>query len=104
MKYRVARAAQAEALDALGWYDAQSAGLGNDFIDEVHHAYGELGAHPRACSLVEGYVGRHELRWIRLRRFPYLVVFQVLATEVVVAVQHEHRRPLNWVGRLQDLE
>jgi plasmid stabilization system protein ParE len=105
MKLQILAAAQEEARAALDWYDDQRPGLGDEFISELNRGYAALRSSPQACSPVEDYTGRHELRCISLQRFPYLIIFRVLTAElIVVAVQHERRRPLYWVDRLQDAD
>jgi toxin ParE1/3/4 len=48
-----------------------------------------------------GGVFRETYRWVRLRRFPYLVYYRVVDddTIVILAVAHASRRPGYWLKR-----
>jgi toxin ParE1/3/4 len=87
--------AEAELVAAAEFYDAQSPGLGLDFIAEVQKATRVLVSYPR--------VGRQfskRLRRVLVQRFPYGVLYRSeSATILVVAVAHVRRRPGYWRGR-----
>jgi plasmid stabilization system protein ParE len=88
--------AQQEVDDAVGWYDDQSAGLGQEFLDELDRAVRRAAAFPLSCPEIEPGVRR-----CLLARFPYGLVYGVdRETMVVVAVAHLHREPRYWVGRI----
>lgn len=96
MRVVVEHEAEQEMLEAAGYYDAQVAGLGADFLDEVEAASDIVGDDP----LRFGYYDR-PIRSIKLERFPYRLLFAVDAECVmIVAVMHLHRRPGYWKRRL----
>ena len=87
--------ALAEIRSARQWYDAQRAGLGREFEDEIARVVEFLTQTPLLFPVTHGATRR-----AMLRRFPYGLFFQMLDTEVVVlACYHLRRRPRRW-GRL----
>ena len=80
--------ADADAAEAALWYEAQSPGLGGDFLDEVEAAFTAL---ERDALLYA--VRFSEVRCLRLRRFkPYGVYYVIRSAEVwVLAVLHGSR-------------
>lgn len=55
----------------------------------------EAQAHPR-------YPGSPDLRFVKLRSFPYLVLYRVGPDRVeIIAVAHAKRRPGYWEDRLE---
>ena len=97
--FRFHRLAGEEYRKARRWYSTQaSAEVARRFRDEVDSALRRIADHPETWPI---YLG--EFRWIRLRRFPYLLVFITLESEVVVvAVAHASRRPGYWRRRSAD--
>lgn len=87
--------ALAEIRSARQWYDAQRAGLGHEFEDEIAQVVELLARSPLLFP-----VAHQATRRALVRRFPYGLFFHVLETEVVVlACYHLRRRPRRW-GRL----
>ena len=88
-------AAEAEMVAAAEFYDARSPGLGLDFITEVHRATRALVMYPK--------LGRQfskRLCRLLVRRFPYGLLYEPAADEIlVVAVAHVRRRPGYWRRR-----
>jgi plasmid stabilization system protein ParE len=80
---------------ARDWYEQQHAGLGQDFLDRVAEVLSRLGAMPELYPVVW-----QDVRSGRLRRFPFVVYYRVLADRVeVLAVLHGSRDPSVWQGR-----
>ncbi|HRI08595.1 MAG TPA: type II toxin-antitoxin system RelE/ParE family toxin [Nannocystaceae bacterium] len=90
--------AEAELVEAWAWYEAQRAGLGEEFV-ACFEAVISIAA--RAPNAFPASVG--EVRRALVRRFPY-GVFYTLDGEslVVLAVAHARRRPGYWQGRIPD--
>ena len=94
MKSRFHPEAEAEFNDAVDYYDACQAGLGLEFAREVHRqenicdfplAWTPLSQNTRRCLL---------------RRFPYGVVYQFKAGEIVIiAIMQLNRKPDYWRKR-----
>jgi plasmid stabilization system protein ParE len=87
--------AQLELLAAISYYEAERAGLGQRFKDEVDRSLLWIAAHPdlhRARS--GGY------RRMNLRVFPYYIPYIIRGETVwILAVAHGSRRPEYWIGR-----
>jgi len=86
--------AAAELDQAAGWYEQQR----SELVLEVRRAaVRALAQSPRAGSPVEGVDPALEVRRLRVRRFPYQVVYVILDEDVVVlTVAHDRRRPGYW--------
>ncbi|MFO0798054.1 MAG: type II toxin-antitoxin system RelE/ParE family toxin [Gemmataceae bacterium] len=89
-------AARRDIDDAREWYELQQPGVGREFLDEAQAALIRVRDNP------EGYAkGRHGVRHALVHRFPYVVIYRVDATVVVVvAVMHTRRHPRAWRSRL----
>lgn len=87
--------------EAAAWYDAQTTGVGNDFIVAVGVAVRWAMQRPRIGSPVPIASQVGEVRRVRVVGFPYQVVYAVLPDHVtVLAVAHNHRRPGYWASRV----
>jgi plasmid stabilization system protein ParE len=87
--------AQRELDEAVAYYDAERDGLGGQFLVEVLGALDRIRSHPEAWPSFGPNVRR-----CLARRFPYGIVYQILAAEIlVVAVAHLHREPRYWRKR-----
>jgi plasmid stabilization system protein ParE len=75
--------------DAYKWYDDQKPGLGDDFLDELDGLYNKLSSHPEYFGKV-----KKNFRQAALKRFPFVIVYEIIKEEVVVfAVFHTSRNP-----------
>lgn len=84
---------QQEALDDVqdgySWYEDQLPGLGEDFLNELNTILEKLIQNPQYY----GYLF-DEFRDVRLKRFPYLVVFKIVNRKVFInSVKHCKQRP-----------
>ena len=87
--------AQAEFDAAVDWYEAR-AGLGADLIAEVQAVFDRIAANPRVHQAVYQTVRR-----ARVRRFPYLVLYEPEPSQVtVLSVFHTSRDPAEWQRRV----
>lgn len=86
-----------ELAEAHGWYRARNPAAADGFADEVVRALGEIEDGPGRWA-VEG----HGARRLRLRRYPFKLVYRWRPDEGVVelvAVAHDKRRPGYWRDR-----
>ena len=96
MNIRFLVPASDELADAVNYYSAQVAGLGQLFGQEVGMALTRIGQYPDAWQS-----SSPRTRRFLLKQFPYAVIYSVRHDEiVVVAVAHQHRRPGYWKARL----
>lgn len=100
MKLRLLDEAKEEIRQASLWYEERQEGLGDDFLAGVQAALEAIEANPSQFAELEKYRGPRNVRRYLLQRFPYLVVFEILAEEaLVLAVAHGGRRPNYWKNR-----
>ena len=91
----VRRGARADLSEAFRWYETRSAGLGHEFLREARVALAATQRDPAQFPVVVD-----DVRKSRLRRFPYVVYYVVLARHVsVIAVMHGRRHPRRWQSR-----
>jgi plasmid stabilization system protein ParE len=75
--------------DAYDWYEAQRTGLGELFLTELDAFYKKIQTNPAANRKV-----KRNYRQGRLLRFPYVVVYEIMQTDIVVlSVFHTKRNP-----------
>ena len=92
-----------EVAEAVDWFDNQSSGLGAEFRREFEQNLESIGSVPDSFARLEFLRSQ---RWSRvrravMRRFSYVIVFDVRDTEaLIVAVYHARRRPNYWFKRL----
>lgn len=91
------RLAARELREAFDWYERARPGLGDELDAAVKDSIGQIIAFPDAWPKQS-----RRTRRIRLKRFPYGLVYQVRGEDIlIVAVMHLHRRPDYWVTRLR---
>lgn len=96
MNYDFHPAAEAEHLGSVAYYESKQAGLGTSYLAEFEKAMSD------ACEVPDRYPieKQPDVRRIRLKRFPFSVLFrESLGTVQVLAVAHNRRRPEYWLGR-----
>jgi toxin ParE1/3/4 len=95
MRLRLHPAARAEFIEAIAHYERQVPGLGAQFLREIETTFDRLLEHPQSAPLVRG-----EFRRLGLRRFPYGIIYRIIADELrVSAIAHRRRRPGYWARR-----
>lgn len=73
--------------DAYIWYEKQREGLGEEFLKELDTFFNKIKTHPEHFSKI-----KKSIRQVALKRFPYVIVFELINEEVVVfAVFHTKR-------------
>lgn len=88
--------AQDELVAAARFYEAQTPGLGFDFVDAVRQTYERLLEAPAS-----GPAFGRRLRRLLVPTFPYGLLYRVEPDRIyVVAVMHLRRRPGYWRSRL----
>jgi plasmid stabilization system protein ParE len=77
------------------WYQEQSAGLGEDFLDELETAYQAIIEFPATWPPFHKGFRRY-----LLSTFPYSVIYKQKDNSIfVVAVMHNSRKPGYWLNR-----
>lgn len=87
--------AEADLAEVKAWYNGERDGLGDEFLECVDEAFGQIRALPNVSRKV--YL---DLRRKLVRRFPYAVFYRVDEDQItVVAVYHCKRDPRGWQKR-----
>ena len=90
-------AAEAEFLEAIGYYESNVPGLGSAFLQEFEALAEVIADSPKAWQVERA----PDIRRAPLRRFPLSIVYRENADGCqVLAVAHQKRRPQYWLGRL----
>ena len=88
--------AEEEMNEAEQFYEGESEGMGEDFLDEVQHTVESILAFPKSGPVVS-----ENLRRRILRRFPFGLLYAVEDERIViVAFAHLKRRPGYWKDRV----
>lgn len=75
--------------EAYWWYEEQKEGLGEDFLTELDSYFLKVKSHPEYFGKI-----RKNFRQAALKRFPYVIVYEIIKAEVIVfAVFHTRRNP-----------
>ncbi len=85
--------------EAGRWYDQRSAGLGDAFVEVVRQCTADVIADPGRFAK-----SSTACRYIRLPRFPYLLLFDLVDDELLMlGVLHTARSMEKWRERQQDI-
>jgi plasmid stabilization system protein ParE len=93
--------AEADVAEAYNWYEAQSPGLGEEFLAAVDEALSAAREAPQRFPRVHR-APDLEVRRVRLRRFPYGLYFiwnESAGETSVIACMHGRRDPRRWLRR-----
>jgi hypothetical protein len=97
--WRVHPAATRELHRAARRYDKERPGLAADFLDAYELAYARARRGPVTGTAIQ--VNATSIRRMLLDRFPFaLVIAELEAENVILAVAHVRRAPLYWQRRL----
>lgn len=84
------------AKEAFDWYEEQQLGLGELFFQELNNCYDRAESWPNSYAKI-----KRNYRQAILKTFPYVIVFEVIKTDVIVyAVFHTSRKPNNKFKKL----
>jgi hypothetical protein len=88
--------AQRELDEAVEYDNAESPGLGEQFLLEVLRTLDRIRQYPEAWHSFT-----QNTRQCQTRRFPYGMVYQILTSEIlIVAIAYLHREPGYWRDRI----
>lgn len=81
--------AVATARDAYQWYEKQREGLGDMFLSALDIGLKTIQSAPTANAKV-----KKNYRQARLNRFPYVIIYELIRSEIVVlTIFHTKRNP-----------
>ena len=82
--------------EATAYYDRIDAGLGDSFVENIDRALDRIARGPRQAPIVFS-----TARIALVERFPFVIVCEFTHERVrVLAIQHAHRDPAKWQGRV----
>ena len=76
-----------EMQKAFEWYEYKQEGKGFEMIEEIETVYEKLSNHPHHYSYT--HQRNEKYRKIRIDRFPYLLIYEIEDTKVVI-VAYRH--------------
>ena len=83
--------ARHDELVSYRYYEEQRAGLGEEFLGDLENCYLALSKHPEYFTFTDN---RKTLRKMRLKRFPFLIIFEISGNVIFVySVHHTSRFP-----------
>jgi len=89
------RVARDDVRSARRWYEARRPGLGAAFLQSLEVCVAQIERTPEIWPHVDGGTRRG-----RLRRFPYVVYYELHGDDILVlAVWHGRRDPEGWKDR-----
>lgn len=88
--------ARDELRQALLWYRAKSTRAAQRFVNQVHQAVVRLAVDPLSYPVI-----RRGFHYVRVSRFPFVLVYRIRSEKdvFVVAVAHTSRRSGYWKRR-----
>lgn len=91
----ICSAAEFDYTESLKWYAERSIEAAEDFDAEFDRAITQIAGDPECFPICDS---RH--RYFLLRRFPFRIIYRIVASEVlVIAVAHGSRSPNYWFSR-----
>src|ERR1043165_1592780 len=91
-QYRFTSAALTELTQATIYYEQRENGLGAAFVDEVEATLGRILQHPTAWHPLSS-----RTRRCRTHRFPFGLIYQIRADEILItSVMDLRRDPAGW--------
>ncbi len=83
--------AKHDEVESYHYYELQRTGLGDEFLDALENCYAALVGHPEFFGFIDS---RNLLRGIRLKRFPFIIIYEISESSVFVySVHHTSRKP-----------
>lgn len=91
------RVARDDVRSARRWYEERHPGLGAAFLRSIEACIALIERTPELWPRVDG-----DTRRARLRRFPYVVYYELVGDDILVlAVWHGRRDPHGWRERFR---
>ena len=95
MKIIFLEEAKYELDQAIEYYDFQSSGLGQQFLQEILNTLDRIASFPHAWHPLS----KNTIR-CQTARFPYGLIYSVLESEIlIISVSNLHREPNHWKDR-----
>jgi toxin ParE1/3/4 len=102
MKLTVREDAQAEGARHIAWYRERDPRAGQRLAELLADTMRRIAADPHRFSRLEYRRNKGNIRRALLKKFPIMVVYEVVGNEVdVFAIAHTAQRPGYWRARLK---
>lgn len=89
--------AQEEVKDAYLYYESNSPGLGDKFLDSLDTLFDLISENPKLYS-----TDFNEIRKAPLKKFPFSIYYEIVGDKILVySVFHQKRNPDDWKGKAQ---
>ncbi|MCW8900259.1 MAG: type II toxin-antitoxin system RelE/ParE family toxin [Gammaproteobacteria bacterium] len=89
--------AKYELDDAIDYYNFESPGLGEQFLQEILNALDRILNYPKVWHPLS-----ENTRRCQTRRFPYGIIYSILENEIlIISVSNLHREPTHWKDRVK---
>lgn len=87
MGYRIVirEEAKKDTEEAYNYYEDERANLGEEFLDELVRSYQRIAANPTHYGYIDD---KQILRDVKIDRFPFTIVFEIIDYNVVVYAVH----------------
>jgi plasmid stabilization system protein ParE len=96
----VKQEAHQDTIDAYNYYEEKLTGLGERFLNALQQRYEELSVNPAFYS----YINEDPLKILRdvkLEKFPFVVVYEIIENQVVIyAVHNTYKHPRNKLRKI----
>jgi plasmid stabilization system protein ParE len=84
--------------EAYSWYETERVGLGEELLSELRQVLDRMAEHPTMYEEIKSGIRRAVLN-----RFPYLVIYRVMADTIeIISVIHGSRHDRHWKKRLSN--
>lgn len=94
---RVSSRAQRDLIESIEYLFSLDPNLAEDFLGLIERAYEAIGEEPRRYARLETNRTDREVRRLRIERFRYLVIYELIGDEVfVLSIMHTSRHPDAW--------
>lgn len=81
----ILKTATEDTEEAFNFYEKIQTGLGDRFLAEVLQRFEEISKHPQYYGFIDE---QHMIRDVKLKSFPYLVVYEVDEDKIIVYSIH----------------
>ena len=87
MRYEliILKAAAQDAAEAFDYYETAQTGLGDRFLAALLERFNEISKHPKYYGFIDE---QKIIRDIKLKSFPYLVVYEIEGESVIIYSVH----------------
>jgi plasmid stabilization system protein ParE len=102
MKFTISEEAKDEAAGHVAWFTERNPVVGDRLAELFVSTIEQIGRNPQKFPLLEYRGNPGNIRRVRLKKFPIIVLYQLLDEEIYVfAVPHTSQRPGYWRSRLR---